>query len=136
MVQLKLSENKYFDKAKERAGKILSNKEKLEEVLSATKNRLGEVHLENSKLSKLGNNLRIFLRMVRAYASGVYKEIPWKSMVAMVAGLVYFLMPLDLVPDFIPFTGFIDDFTVIMLITNAIHQDIELYLEWEETKKH
>jgi len=74
--------------------------------------------------------------MVRAYASGVYKEIPWKSMVAMVAGLVYFLMPLDLVPDFIPFTGFIDDFTVIMLITNAIHQDIELYLEWEETKKH
>lgn len=135
MAQLKLSENKYFDQAKKRAGKVLSNKEKLEEVLSATKNRLGEVHLENSKLSKLGQNLRLFLRMVRAYTSGTYKEVPWKSMVAIVAGIIYFLMPLDLVPDFIPFTGFLDDFTVIMLISNAFQQDIEDFEIWEAEKK-
>ncbi|MCB0495755.1 MAG: DUF1232 domain-containing protein [Cyclobacteriaceae bacterium] len=135
MAQLKLTENKYFDQAKKRAGKILSNKEKLEEVLNATKNRLGEVHLENSKLSKLGQNLRLFLRMVRYYTSGAYREIPWKSMVAIVAGLIYFLMPIDLVPDFIPFTGFIDDFTVIMLISNAFQQDMELFEEWEEGQK-
>jgi len=134
MAQLKLVGNKYFDQAKKRAGKVLSNKEKLEEVLSSTKNRLGEVHLENSKLSKLGQNLRLFLRMVKAYASGAYKDVPWKSMVAIVAGIIYFLMPLDLVPDFIPFTGFIDDFTVIVLISNAFQQDIEDFELWEDKK--
>lgn len=135
MAQLKLSENKYFDQARQRAGKILGNKEKLEEVLNATKHRLGEVHLENSKLSKLAQNLRLFLRMVKAYTTGVYKDVPWKSMVAIVAGIVYFLMPLDLVPDFIPFTGYLDDFTVIMLISNALQQDMELFEEWEATRK-
>lgn len=134
MAQLKLAENKYFDQAKKRAGKVLSNKEKLEEVLNATKNRLGEVHLENSKLSKLGQNLRLFLRMVKAYATGAYKDAPWKSIVAIVAGIIYFLMPIDLVPDFIPFTGFIDDFTVVMLISNAFQQDLENFELWEAKK--
>lgn len=135
MAQLKIEKNKFFDKAKTRASNILGNKEKLEEVLNASKTRLGEVNLENSKLSKLGSNLRIFLRMIQAYAKGQYRDAPWKSMVGIVAGIIYFLMPIDLIPDFIPFTGFIDDFTVIMLISNAFQQDIEQFEIWDSTKK-
>lgn len=135
MAQLKIQKNKFFDQAKTRASNILGNKEKLEEVLNASKTRLGEVNLENSKLSKLGTNLRVFLRMIQAYAKGQYRDAPWKSMVGMVAGIIYFLMPIDLVPDFIPFTGFIDDFTVIMLISNAFQQDIEQFEIWESTKE-
>ncbi len=135
MAQLKVEKNKYFEQAKSKASHILSNKEKLEEVLAASKNRLSELNIENSKLKKLGTNLRLFLRMIKAYARGLYKEIPWKSMVAIVGGVLYFLMPLDLVPDFIPFTGFLDDFTVIMLISNAFQQDIEQFETWEQQQK-
>lgn len=135
MAQLKIKENKFFEQAKMRATNILGNKEKLEEVLNASKTRLGEINLENSKLSKVGNNLRVFLRMIQAYAKGYYREAPWKSMVGIVAGIIYFLMPIDLIPDFIPFTGFIDDFTVIMLISNAFHQDVEQFELWETSKK-
>jgi len=133
MAQLKLLKNKYFNQAKKRASEVLGDNDKLQEVLSASKNRLGEINLENTKLSKLGQNLRVFLRMIRAYTSGSYKDIPWKSMLAIVAGTIYFLMPIDLVPDFVPFTGFIDDFTVIMIISNAFHQDIELFEAWEQS---
>lgn len=135
MAQLKIQKNKFFDKAKTRASSILGDKEKLEEVLNASKTRLGEINIDNSKLSKLGHNLRIFLRMIQAYAKGHYREAPWKSMVGIVAGIVYFLMPIDLVPDFIPFTGFIDDFTVIMLISNAFQQDIKQFEVWDFNKK-
>lgn len=135
MAELKIKENKFFERAKARASNVLGNKEKLEEVLNASKNRLGEIKLENSKLSKLGSNLRVFLRMIQAYAKGYYRDAPWKSMVGIVAGIIYFLMPIDLIPDFIPFTGFIDDFTVIMLISNAFQQDIEDFETWELTKK-
>ena len=135
MAQLKIKENRFFDQAKSRASTILGNREKLEEVLNASKTRLGEINIDNSKLSKLGHNLRIFLRMIQAFANGTYREAPWKSMVAIVAGIIYFLMPIDLIPDFIPITGFIDDFTVIMLITNAFQQDIQLFEEWSSSKK-
>lgn len=135
MAQLKIKENKFFDQAKTRASNILGNREKLEEVLNASKTRLEEINLDNTKLSKLGHNLRVFLKMIQAYAKGYYRDAPWKSMVAIVAGIIYFLMPIDLIPDFIPFTGFIDDFTVIMLISNAFHQDIEQFEIWDANKK-
>ena len=134
MAQLKIKDNKFFDQAKSRASAVLGNREKLEEVLTASKTRLGEMNIDNSKLSKLGHNLRIFLKMIQAYANGTYREAPWKSMVAIVAGILYFLMPIDLIPDFIPITGFIDDFTVIMLVTNAFKQDIEQFEEWSSIK--
>ncbi len=135
MAQLKIQENKFFERAKSRASNILGDKQKLNEVLNASKARLSEVNLENSKLSKLGHNLRLFLRMIQAFAKGEYTDVPWKSMVAIVAGVIYFLMPIDLIPDFIPFTGFIDDFTVIMLISNAFNQDIEQFEIWDSAKK-
>ncbi|VAW28360.1 hypothetical protein MNBD_BACTEROID06-1741 [hydrothermal vent metagenome] len=135
MAQLKIQENKFFERAKSRASTILGDKQKLNEVLNASKARLSEVNLENSKLSKLGHNLRLFLRMIQAFAKGEYTDAPWKSMVAIVAGVIYFLMPIDLIPDFIPFTGFIDDFTVIMLISNAFNQDIEQFEIWDSAKK-
>ena len=135
MAQLKIQENKFFERAKSRASNILGDKKKLEEVLNASKTRLSEVNLENSKLSKMGHNLRLFLRMIQAFVKGEYKDAPWKSMVSIVAGVIYFLMPIDLIPDFIPFTGFIDDFTVIMLISNAFQQDIEQFELWYSSKK-
>ncbi len=134
MAQLKIKENKFFNQAKTRASNVLGNRQKLEEVLNASKTRLGELNLVDSKLSKLGKNLRVFLRMIQAYVKGQYKEAPWKSMVAIVAGVIYFLMPIDLVPDFIPFTGFIDDFTVIMLISSAFQNDIEQFEIWDTRK--
>ncbi len=135
MAQLKIQENKFFERAKSRASTILGDKQKLNAVLNASKTRLSEVNLENTKLSKLGHNLRVFLRMIQAFVKGEYTDAPWKSMVAIVAGVIYFLMPIDLIPDFIPFTGFIDDFTVIMLISNAFQQDIEMFEIWDSSKK-
>lgn len=135
MSDFKLSENKYFRKAKERASAVVKDKGKLNQVLSTTKDKLDEIHLEDTKVYKLGERIKVIVRMLRAYATGQYQELPWKTMVMLVAGVIYFLMPLDLLPDFIPVTGFIDDFTVIMLISGAFQQDIQDYLEWEETVK-
>ena len=38
----------------------------------------------------------------------------WACRIIMGA-LVYFVMPIDAIPDFIPFTGFADDFAVLVL---------------------
>jgi uncharacterized membrane protein YkvA (DUF1232 family) len=135
MADFKLSENKYFRKAKERASAVVQDKSKLKDVLSSTKDKLEEIHLEDTKVYKLGERIKVIIRMLRAYATGQYHEVPWKTLVMLVAGIIYFLMPLDLIPDFIPVAGFIDDFTIIMLISGAFQQDIQDYLEWEATVK-
>ena len=135
MADSKISGNRFIDRAKEKASSIAGDREKISELLTDSKEKLSNINFDNSKISKLGTNLRTMLRMVQAYANGSYRELPWKSLLAFIGGIVYFLMPIDLVPDFIPFTGLLDDFTVIMFITGAFQQDIEEFLEWEVSKK-
>jgi uncharacterized membrane protein YkvA (DUF1232 family) len=131
MTRSRLSENKFYIKAKEKAAGIVGDKDRMGELVSASKEKLQGINFEDSKISRMAVNLRIIIRMIRAYANGSYRELPWKSLIALVAGVVYFLMPLDLMPDFIPFTGFLDDFTVIMLLSGAFQRDIEAFLLWE-----
>jgi uncharacterized membrane protein YkvA (DUF1232 family) len=135
MAETKLSGNKFFSKAREKAAEVTEDNEKLDELLSASREKLNNINFENSKISKMGHHLRTMIRMVQAYFNGSYRELPWKSILGIVGGLVYFMMPIDLVPDFIPFTGLLDDFTVIMFISGAFQQDIEAFAEWEESQK-
>lgn len=135
MAESKLSGNRFFSKAREKASEVANDEQKLDELLAASKEKLNNINFENSKFSKMGNNLRTMIRMVQAYFKGNYREMPWKSILAIVGGLVYFIMPIDLIPDFIPISGLLDDFTVIMFISGAFQQDIEAFAEWEETKE-
>ena len=135
MAKSKLSGNRFYQKAKEKASNIIGDKERMNELLTSSREKLHNINFEDSKISRLGVNLRVIIRLIKAYANGSYRELPWKSLVALVSGVVYFLMPVDLLPDFIPFTGFLDDFTVIMLLSGVFQQDIEDFLIWEENKK-
>lgn len=81
-------------------------------------------------MSRMVNTLN---RMVRAYLNGDYQKIPWKSLLLITSGIVYFVSPLDLIPDFIPVFGFLDDITVLLWIFNAVKGDIEDFEEWEST---
>jgi len=135
MANSRISENKFFQRAKEKAADIIGDRDKMNDLVSSSKEKLHNINFEDSKISRMAVSLRVMARMVKAFANGQYSELPWKSLLSIVGGLVYFLMPIDLIPDFIPLTGFLDDFTVIMLISGAFKQDIEEFLLWEEGKK-
>lgn len=70
--------------------------------------------------------------MVIDYAKGNYKEVPFATMVGIVVALVYFLSPIDLIPDAIPGFGQLDDAAVILFAVNAAHNDIADYKEWKK----
>jgi curved DNA-binding protein CbpA len=47
-------------------------------------------------------------------------------------GLLYFVMPFDAIPDFIPFAGFIDDLAVLTAIITAVQDELLAYRLWRE----
>ena len=124
-------ENKYFSKAKHKASEIFRNREKLNHLLEFSKDKLSNVG--NSKLVE---NIKVFVRMIKSYKNGSYREIPLKGILAILAAIIYFAMPIDLIPDFIPVSGFIDDFAVVMWVSKSLLHEIETYKQWENSMNH
>ena len=65
--------------------------------------------------------LTALIRLTRAYFSKQYIDVPWQTIVLAIAALIYFVSPIDLIPDFIPVVGYLDDVAVISFVA-AFHQ--------------
>lgn len=71
------------------------------------------------------------VRLARAYANGSYRAMPKSSLLALVGALVYFLMPLDAIPDPILVLGFLDDVVVLRYALRHARKDLDAFLAWE-----
>ena len=77
------------------------------------------------------DEFRTLVRLVVAYARGNYRDIPPASLVTVVAGLVYVVSPLDLIPDPIPVLGFSDDAVVIGWVIKSVREELDAFRAWE-----
>ena len=58
-----------------------------------------------------------------------------KRMVASIAGaMLYLVSPLDVVPDWVPFGGLLDDALVLAAIFALSRSDLDEYLAWASRK--
>ena len=121
----------YISKAK----KIINDDEKLKKLIEDVLKKHKEISSDKKTSAKLNDSLRLFIRIINAYTSKEYTYVPWKTICLIVAGLIYFIYPVDLIPDFIPVSGLIDDVALIAWIYESIQDDIEKFLEWEKSLK-
>lgn len=83
-------------------------------------------------LSALRDDIPVLIRLIRAYAYGRYREIPWRSLILIVAGVLYFVSPADLIPDWIVGLGLLDDALVISYVLRVVHEDLAHFAAWED----
>lgn len=98
-----------------------------EETLSRLVQELSIKYAGNKlRLKEAARNTALMIQILRNYAAGTYREIPWKSLVIIVAACLYFLNPMDLVADFLPL-GFLDDAQVLMFAAAMIKADLKKF---------
>ncbi|MCQ2380229.1 MAG: DUF1232 domain-containing protein [Victivallaceae bacterium] len=91
--------------------------------------------LTNSCRFNYGGNeidLKLLYGMLKDYFSGDYKQIPWKFLAALVGAFIYLILPMDLVPDILPFVGFTDDVAIFGYVFSTFMDEIEKYCEWKK----
>ncbi len=79
-------------------------------------------------------HLLVLVRMVNAYANGKYRAISFTGIIGTLAALLYFVAPLDFIPDFLIF-GLVDDVALIMWIYANYKSEIDAFLSWEDEQK-
>lgn len=119
------------EKLGEQANELLRNANEMKKKIDQAV-RKAERHKKS--LKKVWDELQWFFRLAKAYSSGEYKKIPWKSIVYVFAAILYFLNPFDIVPDFLVGIGFIDDATVIAFVANAVYQELESFKQYWVTR--
>jgi len=124
----------FFKTATKKAGKYagtgLAVLELLREALIKAKDIAKN---ENKGIGQvLAERITTLSRMVKAYATGQYKIIPWTTILKVIAGLIYFISPIDLIPDFLPLVGLSDDLALVMWLFTSLKTDIDNFIAWEK----
>lgn len=116
-----------ISKNSEEAVNLLNDEDQMERFLERLENKLKKVPMVGKKLSAVP----MLVSLVRSYVRGDYRDIPIGSIIAIVSALIYFVSPIDLLPDGIPGLGYVDDAAVIALVWNMVEDDVEEYKKWQ-----
>lgn len=87
---------------------------------------------EAGPLQRIAAEVRLLVGMVRDYAFRRYRAVPFGAIAAIVVALLYLITPFDLVPDFIPIAGWLDDLVVLRVCLEFVRSDLARYGAWRE----
>ena len=110
------------------AADLADNPSRLRALIRRSQAQLRE---DRSRIGSLRADVPRLVRLGRAITRGDYRRLPWKSVFFLAAGLLYFVTPADLIPDFILGTGFLDDAVIVAYVMKAIRDDLARFEDWE-----
>lgn len=110
---------------------ILRNPKKMDDLVLQAKNKLSQ---NDGVLGNIKNEFVLLFQLILAYSKGEYREISLKSMGLVVFAVMYFVIPTDIIPDFLIGIGFFDDTAVILWAIRSIRKEIEKFRAWSHEK--
>ncbi|ESV55373.1 membrane protein [Streptococcus agalactiae LMG 14747] len=131
---------KHFDKKQamaelqsryQKADQLLRDDAKMEPFLEKLEKKIKWIPFVRQELKMIP----ILISMVRSYWKKDYTRVPRRTMLAIVSALIYFLSPIDVIPDWIPVLGQIDDALVVATCWNLVNKDVEDYRQWQKERK-
>lgn len=86
------------------------------------------------KLGKMRDDLRLMQSLCLAWWRGEYRAISTRALVTIVAGLLYFVSPIDAIPDWILGVGFLDDIAVLGWVMKTVADELARFREWRDSQ--
>ncbi len=118
---------KIWKKAKE----VAKDNNRISTVISKAREKIQRVTSSSEEFQEFKSKLDTLLRMAKSHISGDFKAFSWRTILLIIFGLLYFIAPLDVIPDFLPVLGYSDDVSIIYFIFQKLSDDINRFSEWE-----
>ena len=113
------------------AGTYIKDRQKRSYMLAAVKDY---ARTKKHLIRHFKDDLQTLIYLLRDWNRGVYTNVRPKTILLVVAALLYFLSPLDTIPDFLGPMGFTDDAAVVLFVFSMIKDEISHYRDWRSNK--
>lgn len=114
-----------FQKSKQIAETIAQNPDRALDVLAIIANRLEYMKRDRGRVGQLYRNSLVIGTLLKAYFRGDYRVLSWHKVVMALASLLYLIYIVDVIPDFIPIIGLLDDAGVIAWVVSLLQKEIK-----------
>ena len=101
--------------------KVINKSEEIQKKFSA-----------KGPLARFIEDGKLLIAIVKDYWAGAYRQIPYGAIASIVFTLIYVLNPFDLMADFLPVIGQLDDVAVMGACLLLVEQDLHKYKDWKE----
>jgi uncharacterized membrane protein YkvA (DUF1232 family) len=78
--------------------------------------------------------LMAMIRLLRDYHRAEYRDISEPNLLTIIAAILYFVSPFDVIPDWVPVLGHIDDAFVVSLALKSVRADLDTFMAWETAR--
>jgi uncharacterized membrane protein YkvA (DUF1232 family) len=119
------------DTLKDAAARVLQRRFRLVLLLRHAYERMTT---HSNVLSAVWTDLRTMMRLLIRWADRSYRRVGWTPLVLMVGALLYFVVPVDVVPDALGALGFVDDVTVITTVVGRVRDELDRFRRWEDNR--
>lgn len=89
---------------------------------------------QGGRLGGAREDLKLLMALCVARVRGQYRDLSPKALLSVVAGLVYFLTPVDAIPDWVLGAGLIDDLAVLAWVMRTWGQELEAFRRWRDAQ--
>jgi len=85
---------------------------------------------QKGRLGSTRDDLVLLGRLAAAWWRGEYRGVSRQALLAVVAALIYFVSPLDAVPDWLLAVGFLDDIAVLGWVMKTWSGELNAFRAW------
>lgn len=110
------------------AEEMLKDQDKMERFLQRLEHKLKVIPIAGEKLA----DVPIMASLIRSYVKKEYTDIPIGTVMAIISALIYFVSPIDIVPDSVPVLGYFDDAAVVAACWKLVDSDVTEYIKWRK----
>jgi uncharacterized membrane protein YkvA (DUF1232 family) len=86
-------------------------------------------------LSQYWDDIKTSFALIRDWFKGSYDKVPARMIVSLAGALIYLVSPLDLIPDWVPMAGLVDDAAMLAFVFQLSKVDLNAYRKWKRSQQ-
>ena len=86
-------------------------------------------------ISQYWEDIKTSFSLIRDWFNGSYDKIPGRMIASLAGALIYFISPVDLILDWIPMAGFLDDAAILAAVFKLSEADLKFYRKWKRKQQ-